>query len=393
MATQTDVQQLIQGLTPTAVNNGNPNTAYNNSARTVINPNDYVARISGAPIPQMDAQGNWLMGQISQSPTVDFSPRDLTALLPRTQINMPVMPRLPMLGGGGGGGGTAPVVTPPTTQPPVVSPPVDTGGNTPPSTGGGGNTGSVSLGGGGGNTTLPGNNLNNLPPLGSFQGGLNTGGNGAVTELPDWQQILDMAGDAFGLPGNWYLQNTGQWDISNILQGLGDYATGGLASLGLDALTQLYTDSKSGMFRDSAPQWLQDHLRDNVQNEATGLLNQWNEATDKRTNELISKQTESILNKYGMTNTPAFSNATQAIRGGMPAAEAARIFGAQAVQAAISQNPYSVDVGTRLAAGVGKGGAGVISGDAARDMFAAMKLGQMGAKQSGGDIYGRTYER
>lgn len=408
MATQSEVQQLIQGLTPSGVNNGNPNTVYNNSPGYVPpSSNAFDAwRLSNVRLPPATptvvgdpiARAN----QFFQNAVPAELPASLAGAWTPPEGATLKMPRLvfPNFSGGGGGGYTP---TPPAVEPPLGGPtppidtggelpPISTGGNTPPLGGGGGTSPPASIGGST-NTTLPGNNLNNMPPLGSFQGGINTGGNGGSTEMPSWQQILDMAGDAFGLPGNWYLSNTGQWDVSNILEGLGDYATGGLASLGIDALTQMYTDPQTGMFRDNAPAWLQDHLLDNVMNESTGLLNQWNAATDARTNELISKQTESILNKYGMTNAPAFGNATQAIRGGMSAADAARTFGAQNVQGAISQNPYSVNVGTRLAAGVGKGGAGVITGDAAREMFAAMKAGQMGVKQTGGDIYGRLYER
>lgn len=76
MATQTDVQQLIQGLVPGSVNNGNPNTIYNAAA------------------PSMNAQGQWSQAGMPQAAT-------LAAL------------QLPALASGGGGG--VPVWAPPTT--------------------------------------------------------------------------------------------------------------------------------------------------------------------------------------------------------------------------------------------------------------------------------------
>jgi hypothetical protein len=45
-----------------------------------------------------------------------------------------------------------------------------------------------------------------------------------------------------------------------------------------------------------------------------------------------------------------------------------------------------------LAAGVGKGGAGVITGQAAQDYFAAMKQAALAQeRQSGGDVWGHRY--
>lgn len=72
--TQTDIQQMIQGLTPTAVNNGNPNTAYN-----------------FAP-PSTDAQGNWFGGGVG--PAASLGALQLTPVAPWT-------PPAPPAGGAG----------------------------------------------------------------------------------------------------------------------------------------------------------------------------------------------------------------------------------------------------------------------------------------------------
>lgn len=393
MATQTDVQQLIQGLTPTAVNNGNPNTAYNNSARTVINPNDYVARISGAPIPQMDAQGNWLMGQISQSPTVDFSPRDLTALLPRTQINMPVMPRLPMLGGGGGGG-TAPVVTPPTTQPPVVNPPVGTGGNTPPSTGGG--LPPFTQGGGGNSNTGP--SVMDLLSQGGISGVGGLGGTGSVggvgTSTPS--NPLSGWGDGISLP--------------EFLQGAS--GAGGITLEVLDKLSELFLPGdmvQQGNFNIN-------QLIDSIANKAgvpVGTIAQLLGQGDKY-NAWLASGFGDLQGDLRFSPTSFGNNSGWGFGQVNPITGQLALGLLNNIVVPNSGVPTTFDQNSALAAAFGpnwavnnatSGGGGARSAflgtnaaptqeqiDAAQQAFGAMKEGAFQQRQTGGDILGRKYE-
>jgi hypothetical protein len=136
MPTQTDIQQLIQQLTPSGVNNGNPNTVYN----TPGTPMQPAPAVGVAPPPTMNPDGTMNMNSIPQT-------ADLSALLPvrtsqelgvwnappltnnRPQWQLPFS-NLPSLGN------TAP--TQPTTPPPVT-----------PSTGGGVTTGGGDFGLGG----------------------------------------------------------------------------------------------------------------------------------------------------------------------------------------------------------------------------------------------------
>lgn len=203
MATQTDVQRLIQGLTPSSSGDGNPNTAYNNSPATTG---------GGAGVPLVDAYGNWFTPAISPAANYTRSPLNLPTSTPIR------FPHLPQLQGGGGGGTTGP--TP--TIPPVVTPPGGGGGGgtvTGPHTGGplnpSTNAGGTGNGAGGYNTNWYSGPY--VPP------NLNNGGTGSSTgsiggmDNFQWQELIDKGLDVIGIPGNFFLSGTNQWDVSNML--------------------------------------------------------------------------------------------------------------------------------------------------------------------------------
>lgn len=127
--TQTTIQQLIQQLVPSGVNNGNPNTVYNT-------PGTPYNHGGGTPVPlppMQDAQGNWFRNTVS--PAANLGPMNLMALPPvdtgpgwmapagSLQAKLPTWPTPfgynPGGLGGGSGGGTGGGGTPPVTQPPA----------------------------------------------------------------------------------------------------------------------------------------------------------------------------------------------------------------------------------------------------------------------------------
>lgn len=120
----TNVQQLIQGLAPSA-NNGNPNTVYNTPASPFANP------AQGLP-------ANWTLGNLPSYKPLDW--QKLAANAPQPLDNFK-----------GWGLGQPMPNTPPPGNPPPGTPPggVQTGGNLPPQVGGaGGNLPSHNNGGG-----------------------------------------------------------------------------------------------------------------------------------------------------------------------------------------------------------------------------------------------------
>ena len=81
--TQRDIQQLIQSLVPSGVNNGNPNTVYN-TAGTPYGGTQQV------PLPPMqDAQGNWFMNSVSNA--ANLGPANLQAM-PAPMLGQPWQP-------------------------------------------------------------------------------------------------------------------------------------------------------------------------------------------------------------------------------------------------------------------------------------------------------------
>lgn len=125
MATQTDVQQLIQSLVPSGVNNGNPNTVYN------------------VPPPSLNAQGQWAQGLLPQAASIGgLNLPAILAQLPQSNwgggpsAGAPAGPLLPSFpapavgggGGGGGAGGGSGGFTPPNMSTPTPPTPVGGGG-------------------------------------------------------------------------------------------------------------------------------------------------------------------------------------------------------------------------------------------------------------------------
>jgi hypothetical protein len=246
MADQTQIQQLIQALTPSSVNNGNPNTIYNTS---------------NGPVPTTNGNGDWYVPAVNPAANMNALMLQLGQWQPPTggPGGIPYYGgsggfRLPNPGGNFGGGWTP--------QPPVTNPtqPPGTGTGTPPAGGGGGGGGAVSGGTGNGYTwdTYGGGTSSDLIS-GFGEGGLvgmpgatSTGAAGGGFDLsslfgggndfasspglwglagqpgtgngnPLWQ-ALDMISEPF-LRGNFYNSQTGGLN----LEGLGLNANGGMS--------------------------------------------------------------------------------------------------------------------------------------------------------------------
>ena len=277
--TQTDIQQMIQGLTPSAVNNGNPNTAYN-----------------FAP-PTQDAQGNWFGGGVT--PAASLGALQLT----------PVTPWTPPQGTGGNAGGglldllpTMPeggIPTNPNWQPapapsPVPQPggPVTGGGKGPqgqggvdrPATGiGGGNAGGATgnpprYDGLGPGSNPPGtisgvdvrawaNTFNQAGlPVDSNTGRVNAG----QLKDSDWGKFFSNVANspAFGniadifIPGDAYDRDTG-WDASNVITSIAERFIPFLNVLPGNQLDWI-ADKVSDWIDNSPDNWLLKLLPDSV---------------------------------------------------------------------------------------------------------------------------------
>lgn len=194
MTTQTDVQQLIQGLVPSGVNNGNPNTVYN------------------VPPPALDAFGNWAAGQLPAAASLSgTSLPDILATLPATGLpawgggigTVPgvLQPALPPLGGGGGGGGG--YVPPGTTTPP------GTGGPLPPNTGG------------------------TVGPVGTVTSGTDGYGTPFYPTIMPWTGGTWTGGSTYGTGGG---GGTGSFNLPGFLQGASGF--GGTLMEVLDKLSE-----------------------------------------------------------------------------------------------------------------------------------------------------------
>lgn len=266
MATQTDIQQLIQSIVPSAVNNGNPNTIYNN-----------------AP-PVLDGQGNWFASHLPTAASLTAFQMDPMANPTVTPWTAPAssggtggltFPGLPDLGewqppdgwipstGGGGGGGGRPDI------------PADVPRNRRPVTGSPGRQmvpGTLSY-------DLTRDLFRPMPTagMGVFgEGGFSGGSNGRWQhtvdseggfQMPAWQQILDAITEPF-LPGDLYLSGTGKWDLSN--GALGQVANFlGVRPGTVNDLIGFVADRYGSLER--APQWIQDHISDNVHNNMANL--------------------------------------------------------------------------------------------------------------------------
>lgn len=120
MTSQRDVQQLIQSLTPSAVNNGNPNTVYNQTPPEggyippTFDPGTNTWRINKAPPPPSTDWKAMAMSQPLPAPGWNFGPPTGGPLppvqggvLPPITVNPGLPPaavRPPSSGGGGEGG-------------------------------------------------------------------------------------------------------------------------------------------------------------------------------------------------------------------------------------------------------------------------------------------------
>lgn len=322
MATQDSVQSFIQGLVPLSSNNGNPNTAYNNSSRTV-NPFAVQATspfvTSNSPVPVMDAFGNWQIPSVAPQFvgtddmfTSGFNIRNFLPTAPLT--TRPTTPPIEQ----------PPATTPPGgTVTPPVTPPVGTGGNTPPSSGG---TPLNPGGSGGGGTSI----MDILSRGGiSGVGGLNTGGNfptstnfGNPANPIDWRQVLDVLSEPF-LPGDVWKSNINQLDVGAGVEGLLQNLTG-IPFTGLrKSIPQSVMDKlleKDPATYNAAERYLVDSYLTNVTNQLQGglnnIVNRNMGQVSKDTNAAISKTVQDALAKLGMTYTPQGN--FQVVGGGGP---------------------------------------------------------------------------
>lgn len=382
MAEQRDVQQLIQSLTPSGVNNGNPNTAYNNPS-----------------IPMMDAFGNWSTPRVNPAATVSFN-RAAPALPASTPLNLPRLPSgilgsSPVQGGGVTTPSTGGTITPWT--PPVQA---GTGGNTPavptpPTTGGG-------VGGGYTQDDLA-NVLNQIG--GQFGGSYGGGGFGGETagssasgrglwdSSPwlaqrlgvnpeggfDWQQILDVISEPF-IRGDFWNAQTNTWN-----PGTATAALGRAAGIPLSGVLGSLIGNP-----DAAKNTAIGNLIESMANDRAALLDQTNKESYDYMRDYIAEQ-------LGGTRNPVMSEANKVMQtlqaegaGGLynrgyTARDANRLLSASglggtgfsAQSTAASSSPYF----------------GAITGDAAGDFVRGMQLASMGQVQSGGDIYGNMYEK
>lgn len=139
MPGQTDVQKLIQGLAPGAVNNGNPNTIYN-TAGTVMQP--------AAPPPTLNTDGTFNMNLLPPAASLGPTTLNLPALTgaasmgvwqapaPAAPLNLPTWQYINSLPANPG-----PAVPPPVTD----GPPITDGQMPPPIPGSGRNKGCVTV--------------------------------------------------------------------------------------------------------------------------------------------------------------------------------------------------------------------------------------------------------
>lgn len=155
MAAQSNIQSLLQDLSgvhsagqawvPSSVNNGNPNTAYNQPKVYQTNP------AAGYIPPATNGFGNWQMSAapVPAAPASQFQGPDWQALAAKApENNIPAgfkgFPNILADAGGGWAPGTTgvgtpttPPVTPPVTPPGTPTGGTNTGGNLPPAGGGG----------------------------------------------------------------------------------------------------------------------------------------------------------------------------------------------------------------------------------------------------------------
>lgn len=320
MADQSSVQSLLQQLAGTAsagqanlpsnVNNGNPNTIYNQPLK------------SGGYLPPVtNAFDQWRINPAPQAPQGAIDWQQLAAHAPGNNLAsfLPKWPTVaPAVNIPGWGGTPNPPIPPPVTPPGGVN----TGGNLPPSTpgAGGGGPGVQPVVHGGG----PGLQDPNAGHYADFTGGLDhynfdamnfqdlmsggQGGLGATTPVSpaaltggttvgsnflngllnvvesktgttggvSWQQAVD----ALVLPGNAYLSASKKWDLSNLLAGLAQKFTGLPINAIMNSVGQYLTKNPSKM--SWLPSWLRNiftsHYQDNAANAAAARQNLANQS-------------------------------------------------------------------------------------------------------------------
>ena len=367
MATQTDVQQLIQSLVPSGVNNGNPNTIYN------------------AP-PAMDAAGNWFasalptaasirelrlagvpLPQSSPLPMNTIQPVDTRPLAPGPWTPpdswFPVQPP-----------GT---VAPPNTEVPIQNPtlPPNTGPITSVDLGhqsgaynpspdiplGNGVMGGIGYYGGmGGGAPAAGSGSANYGASGLW--GSNPGLAGLLgldqSGRMSWQQLLDILSEPL-ISGDLYNPMTKTWNLGNLAGGI----IGGPANL----INNLFNTGLN-------PNLIQEQLATALHKGQSKMLN----SIGKDSAALISESVRDIMEKFGLQDPgqAAWQPSTvgQAFGAGYDARQINDMiasgalggtqFGAQSIAA--SNNPYF----------------GIIEGDAARAMMEGM------SSRGGGVTYG-----
>lgn len=191
---QSFIQPLAQGNSPFTVNNGNPNTVYNQKPTGMVN---FIPQTGAYLAPQSDAMNNWAvnpvpMGGVTtpfwQLPSGGGQPQGPRLTVPPLTVDPNWVP-------------TKPPTTPPPTTPPVT-PPGGGGGSSAPNIGNGGGQGNFgpdlwaggTTGGGGGGKV----------PNGGF-----AAIGGGLQNL-SWQEVLDTL-----IGGDLYDSASGTWDITN----------------------------------------------------------------------------------------------------------------------------------------------------------------------------------
>lgn len=394
MADQSTLQTLLQqgvGLqsnaqnnTAMTPNNGNPNTIYN-----LASPNVRQFNPATGALPAMgDANGNWAVPAQGLSPALqqilsnNVQQTNIRPTIPAGTFTIPpvIIPSLP---------GPAPT-TPPVTAPGTGRP--ASGGNVNPSTPLPPNV-QQALGGVSGGAQTGGTSWDSYANpgfTGNFSGGIGsgavvdkTGGYGANIDPGNvnWQQVVDVAGDAMGLPGNWYLNNTGKWDVSNILTSLGSTVTGLPIGGLLTKLGQAVATGNGNV--PGVPAWLEraalSHYMDNTQNALTGGLNASQQSTMNKiaagTNNKISQDAAAAMKKLGLDpNAGKYAGPT----GYVARPSAGSVAGANSIGGTYIDANGNTQFDT-----------------AGQEMFANMRLSQMarGERQTGADLFGRPYSK
>lgn len=350
----TNVQEYIQNLVPTQSNNGNPNTAYNNS-----------------PIPVMDAFGNWATPAVSPAATATATFRRSTTAPwlnvggGGTGLNLPVFPILPPLTStpftpsvpsNGTGGGINPW-TPPTQ--------VGGGAGAPGTSGGGGSTGpsimdQLSQGG------ISGVPISGLPNVAQPN-------YGAPSKPIDWLQVLDAVSEPF-FPGNVWLSGTNEFDVSNTLESLAEQlgipATqllnfGTTLTGGIDQILNKDPSTWSGPEAALADRYL-DNARNQLANQLSAVQSGMLGNIGQQSAATINQTTRDALAKLGLSYIPETSTAVQGGGG-----------------------PRSAFMGTNVYASPEAREASIA---ATQDALRQSAARSPNTRQTGGDIYGHAYE-